>query len=191
MNDPQAPFDFRRYLGLTDEELARLPRYDPQHPRLIRLLAALVWMKRRRILRESLIVVVGMAVAITAFVAVMAVIEPWNHSLFLWPTLTGTWFGDFVTPDGRKHLLLLQIDGDRENPPIGGTAATCDDRGVVREFSLSGWPRGWRGKEFRIDASGTGDTDGAGVGPGRLDGAYDGDTMRVAARLRALAEGRS
>jgi hypothetical protein len=160
-----------------------MPRYDPQHPRRVRLLLWLLFVKRGRLLRGALTILLAIAAVTTVLMGFFALLEPWNHSLFLWPTLTGGWYGEFSTPEGRRHLVHLDIGGDSENPPIDGTATTCDDRGIVREFSLSGWPRGWRGRTFRLNTGGEGEKDGAGVRLARIDGAWERDTMRVTATL--------
>ena len=160
-----------------------MPRYDPRRPRRLRLLLWLLWVKKGRLLRSAFTILLALAAVGTVMTGVFAVLEPWNHSLFLWPTLTGGWFGEFTTPEGRRHLVYLDIRGDSENPPIDGAATTCDDRGIEREFSLSGRPGGWRGKTFRLSTGGTGDKDGIGVRLARIDGDWERDTMQVAATL--------
>ena len=175
------PFDPQRYLGLTDEELQQMPPYDRRHPS--RTLFWLVYVKRKRLVRGAVIIVLSIAAVTTGLAAIFAVLEPWNHSLWLWPTLTGEWTGELTTAEGRRHLVLFAIEGDNENPPIDGAVTTCDERGVVRTFSLSGWPHGWRGTTFRLETGGSGDADGVAVRLARIDGEWAGDTMRATATL--------
>ncbi len=130
MTSDRPPFDPQRYLGLDDREFREFQSVA-RGLRWWQVLFWLAWTKRRRILRTGIVVIIGIAAIMTVFTAFLAIVEPWNHSLYLWPTLTGSWYGEFAAPDGRQ-IVRLAIDGDTENPPIEGTAVTCDARGTLR-----------------------------------------------------------
>ena len=107
-------------------------------------------MWRSRLVRVAVLTAATTAVFVVLFNALLALAEPWNHSLHLWPTLTGSWIGQLAIPGAGKHAVRLELTGDRENPPIQGRATTCNARGEVRTFAIAGGPRNWRGSRFWI-----------------------------------------
>jgi hypothetical protein len=147
----------------------------------------LAYVKRRRILRGAIWLVFGLAATTTALTAFFAIVEPWNHSLYLWPTLTGGWYGEFSAPAGRQ-VVHLQMDGETENPSIEGTATTCDAHGTLRKFDISGSPRNWRGTRFGVTTSRRDEIDDEGVRLAKIDGEWDHDTMRVTAGLERFKQ---
>lgn len=169
-----------RLLESLDQQ--SLPPWDPSRLGKLKLLLWLVFAARRHIVRGVVWIVVGLGATMTVLTAFFAILEPWNHSLYLWPTLTGSWYGEFTAPGG-KQVARLEIDGDGENPSIEGTATTCDERGTVRKFQIRGGPRNWRGSRFGITTSRTDEFDDEGVRLARMDGEWAQNTMRVTATL--------
>src|SRR5437762_5317767 len=128
-----APFDPHRYLGLDDREFQEL-RSRIAGRRGWQALLWLAWVKRRQFARNLLVVVVGLPGIILVWAVLLAMVEPWNHSLYLWPTLTGDWYGEFAAPDGRQVVQLEIEGGTGDVVSIEGTATTCDRRGTLRHF---------------------------------------------------------
>ena len=181
-----SPFDPQRYLGLDDREFREFQAFAPGR-RWWQVLLWLAYAKRRRFVRALLWTALAVAGAMLALNAFLAVLEPWNHSLYLWSTLTGSWYGEFAAPGGRQ-FVQLQIDGDAESPPIEGAALTCDHRGTVRHFSITGSPHNWRGSRFRITTARQDEFDDEGVRFATIEGAWSGNTMSVTATLEPFKQ---
>jgi hypothetical protein len=143
---------------------------------------------RRSVMRFAL-----WAVAIGAgYVIAVTVLEtpfaPWARSFGFWPTLTGDWHGEVTTPDGQTTPIYLEI---RHELPIGrcrgctslfeGRAKTCESRGAVRDFDVSGSVDNWSGTRFMFQLSrGEGFS---GKGPGDVRGEWKDDAIRAIAEL--------
>jgi len=88
-------------------------------------------------------------------------------------------------------VVRLQIEGGTgDMPSIEGTTTTCDQRGTLRQFSISGSPRGWRGTRFRINTARRDEFDDAGVQFATIDGEWKGNEMRVSATLERFRQRR-
>ena len=178
-----APFDLQRYLGLDDREFSEFQAFA-QGRRWWQLLLWLAYAKRRRFVGALLGIAFVTAAGVLVITALMAGFEPWSHSLYLWPTLTGTWYGEYSTPDGPQ-MVELQIAGAGTDATesIDGSALTCDRRGTLRHFSISGTPHNWRGSRFQIYAARRDEFDDEGVQLGAMEGEWSGNAMRVIAPL--------
>jgi hypothetical protein len=167
-----------------DAELREIATLTPGK-RKWQIALCLVYVKRRWLARTLFWVIASVTGGALVWTIFMAVVEPWNHSLYLWPTLTGTWTGEFEGLRGRL-LLHLDISGDSENPPIDGSALTCDERGVLRTFSISGGPHGWRGTTFWLTTSRSEEVDDEWVQIRRLEGDWTRNTMHAVATLEGF-----
>jgi hypothetical protein len=182
------PFDPQRYLGLDDREFEEF-RSPPPGRRWWQVVLWLAYVKRRWFGRALVWLIAGITGTTIVWTAFLSVLEPWNHSLYLWPTLSGSWYGHFEAPDGTQ-IVHLSIDGDSDPPPLEGTATTCDARGVLRTFDISGSPHGWRGKRFAITTSRSHEVDEDAIELARVDGEWAGDSMRVTAVLHQFTGAR-
>src|SRR3954468_17322552 len=182
-----SPLDPQRFLGLDDREFEEF-RSGIAGRRGWRLLLWLAWVKRRRFVRGLFVVVVGLAGVALVWAAFLSIVEPWNHSLYLWPTLTGDWYGEFAAPDGRQAVRMQIEGGTGDMPSIEGTTTTCDRRGTLRQFSISGSPRGWRGTRFAINTARRDEFDDAGVRFATIEGEWKGNEMQVTATLERFKQ---
>lgn len=143
-------------------------------------------MWRSSLVRGAILTAAASTVFVVLFNALLALAEPWNHSLHLWPTLTGSWYGELAIPGGGAHVIRLELSGDSENPPIQGRATTCNARGELRTFPITGGPRNWRGSRFWIRAEpAAGDATEPILLSGIL-GEWSGDRMEADATLEPL-----
>lgn len=110
-------------------------------------------------------------VGVLALVVVAAYFLPnlLNHlsdrMFFPWalarPPLLDRWVGELTTGNGNRLTVALMLERDLTDSgyvcvrcaQLEGFASTCDDRGAVRRYRLSGSPTNREGRELRLGAS--------------------------------------
>lgn len=143
----------------------------------------LVFDTRREVVRAVLVTVGCVLASGFVWAVVLTILEPWAHSLYLWPTLSGGWQGDVADNRGGRSLLRLELHGDNEYPPIGGSATTCDPRHGARETSIAGSTGNWRGTRFTLTGFAIGEEDRNGGRLSRIHGTWQGDVVELTATL--------
>ena len=145
------------------------------------LLWFLVVQHRKALIRAAALFVGLFAVMFFGSMALDAPRAPWLRSFGLWPTLTGHWQGQLATADGPVTSIYLELGGvvRRRSSHISGKARWCDERGEIRDYTISGHPENWRGSRFYLSLSSVADRD-AGASPGELRGEWQGDEIRAA-----------
>jgi hypothetical protein len=116
-----------------------------------------------------------------------SITEPWAYSIKFGPTLAGKWIGEFVAPDGTRHIVYVRLWDDTDDvitPEMAGLVRMCSGHGDVRQFDLSGKPRNRRGTSFWFDTSIPAGFEGEGLRLGRVEGEWDlRDSLRVTSTL--------
>ena len=85
------------------------------------------------------------------------IFDPWAHAT---PSLFDHWSGRFTAGNGDRLDLVLVLRRRVESDgivcgrcnQIEGTAVTCDARGTVRRYEVSGSPRDRQGHQLHIGA---------------------------------------
>jgi hypothetical protein len=155
---------------------------------------------RKRPRRRWLVATVVLLVAAGAVFFVVPrlldlAVRPWAFSLTGGPTLTGTWAGELqLAPDDVRTVSLhLKKDrninrrgGNAQRSDIEGTAAICDATGAPVHFTVDGDPEGRSGSRFWLELSPGRLEPGTHVSFGRIDGVWDGDTLRLHAKPETI-----
>ena len=89
-----------------------------------------------------------------------AMFFPWAHAS---PSLLDQWVGQLTTGNGAALVVGMSLERDytdRERVcvrcnQLKGSAATCDARGTVLQYRVSGSPRDRQGRQLHIGASPT------------------------------------
>jgi len=145
---------------------------------------SVLWHFRRPILRV-LGIFAGIACALLVGKLLFELaVHPWARSFGLWPTLTGEWSGELITPEGRTpvhlaiHSNFLWRTDVRHSPYIEGRLEWCEANGVVREFDVSGDVDDWRGTRFHLTLYRR-EPQEEGTFPSELRGEWSGDAMEA------------
>ena len=118
-------------------------------------------LQQKRGCRRSL---AGVLLFFAAYFAVAVIIQaiffPWGRSLDGHPTLTGRWYGDAVTADGKHLALAIDITATFWGPDeqgcmrgcdVNGTARLCGNTPSMEKYTFDGDVAGRSGRTFTLD----------------------------------------
>jgi hypothetical protein len=132
----------------------------------------------RALVRAAVFVVL----LVVALMAAEIPFVPWARSFGLWPTLTGSWFGE-SSPHGGGAFVYLELNGgmssgSQRRPFLRGRAKWCSPGNTVHDYDLFGEPDNWRGTRFHLEPRSVGEQP---FGPvlSQLRGEWDKDEIRA------------
>jgi hypothetical protein len=154
-------------------------------PGALRIIGILLFGQRRSIIRTIAQLIVLVAIGLGVLTAIDAVRYPWAFSWIGGRALTGDWHGEFAAPGVGPHAVYMELRADfggrsaRAASRIAGKALMCDGAGLTREFAVRGRTLNWRGTALQLETGRRDDREGRVVQLQKVEGEWDGDTIRA------------
>jgi hypothetical protein len=138
--------------------------------------------KVRGLVVIGVILVAMLGISATGELLEQKVLYPWSDTSGGRPALVGTWVGAMRTGRGQPRGVLLDMDRHRSTGRrrcgncnnVEGEARTCDERGLVRSYSLWGTVADRRGSALRMGLTPEPDPPPDGLALSHLRGTWDG-----------------